>query len=90
MNLNLGMDTSICAGNSLKLKAGSSFIRYQWQDNSSDSTFIVKNEGTYWVRVQDSCGNISVDWVILDLFSTSDLIKAIAFNILLLPLAFAP
>lgn len=65
MNLNLGMDTSLCAGNSLKLKAGSSFIRYQWQDNSSDSTFIVKNEGTYWVRVQDSCGNISVDSIIV-------------------------
>jgi len=65
MKLDLGRDTTLCAGNSLKLQAGPFFVKYQWQDSSSDSSFIVKQEGIYWVKVEDSCGNIAIDSIIV-------------------------
>jgi gliding motility-associated-like protein len=56
-SLNLGADRNICAGDSILLHAGSQFISYVWQDGSTDSVFLAKQAGTYFVRVQTACGN---------------------------------
>jgi gliding motility-associated-like protein len=48
---NLGNDTTICAGDSIILNAGSGYTSYLWQDGSTDSTFTVKLPGLYWCRV---------------------------------------
>jgi gliding motility-associated-like protein len=55
--LNLGIDTSICTGNSITLHASPHFLSYQWQDGSTDSLFTASMPGMYWVNVVDSCGN---------------------------------
>ncbi|MFC1733786.1 gliding motility-associated C-terminal domain-containing protein [candidate division KSB1 bacterium] len=59
----LGPDTSICSGDSVTFNAGSGFWSYLWQDASSDSTFTAGSVGTYWVIVENACGqaNDSVD-----------------------------
>lgn len=54
--VNLGYDTTLCQGTTLTLDATTSNAIYLWQDNSSNSTFIVAQQGTYWVEVNNSCG----------------------------------
>jgi gliding motility-associated-like protein len=61
--LELGLDTSLCAGNTLLLRAGSRFLAYQWQDGSTDSLFTVSAPGVYRVQVTDSCGNTLNDTI---------------------------
>jgi len=55
-HLNLGPDTTICAGDSIILNAKSGFTSYQWQNGSIDSVFTVNSTGTYWVQVTNPCG----------------------------------
>ncbi len=57
-SLNLGLDKSICQGDTILLDprvAGN----YLWQDGSTQSTYIAETSGTYRVTINNSCGNIS-------------------------------
>jgi len=54
--LNLGDDTSLCFGKSVILHAGSEFMSYLWQDNTTDSILLAANTGKYYVTVTDSNG----------------------------------
>ena len=47
--INLGMDTSLCEGESLLLNATLPNASYLWQDGSNNATYSVKQPGTYWV-----------------------------------------
>lgn len=67
--LNLGADTSICAGNSLQLHASPYFYAYEWPDGSTDSLFTVLTPGSYWVKVTDSCGKQKTDTIHIALTS---------------------
>ena len=58
IDTDLGNDTALCLSDSLILDATFSNATYLWQDNSTDSTFLVEESGTYWVDV--SVGNCSV------------------------------
>ncbi len=49
--VNLGLDTLLCFGMVLNLDATCQYATYLWQDNSKNSTFYVKKEGVYWVRL---------------------------------------
>lgn len=52
----LGSDTTICAGETYVLNAFTQGATYQWQDTSTASTYTVKKEGMYWVEVyKDNC-----------------------------------
>ncbi|MEL7159546.1 MAG: gliding motility-associated C-terminal domain-containing protein, partial [Bacteroidota bacterium] len=55
----LGQDRALCAGEDLTLDAYnfSPGETYRWQDNSTDSTFVTNQSGTYFVEVtfQTSC-----------------------------------
>lgn len=55
-SLNLGNDTILCAGNSLKLNVGSGFKSIRWQNNSHDSIFIATRGGIYSVTAGNDCG----------------------------------
>ncbi len=62
--INLGADTTFCAGASYVLNAGGGYTSYTWQDGSSDSSFTATTDGTYYVTVLNgSC--IATDSVIL-------------------------
>ncbi|MBL0054209.1 MAG: T9SS type A sorting domain-containing protein [Bacteroidetes bacterium] len=49
--INLGNDTSICAGDTLTLNAGAGYTSYLWQDASTDSIFTATVGGVYYVTV---------------------------------------
>lgn len=75
--VDLGMDTTICIGDTLTLDASNSNnMSYLWQDNSTASDFMVTMAGVYYVTVtsadgcvitdsitvqQDSCSGIGMD-----------------------------
>ena len=71
--LDLGKDTVLCNQTSLKLHAGSSFLSYQWQDGSHDSTFTVVQPGLYWVQVTDSCGNPLRDSILITPYAANQI-----------------
>lgn len=49
--VNLGSDTTLCAGQGLALNATTSGATYQWNDNSTMPTLQVNNSGTFAVTV---------------------------------------
>jgi gliding motility-associated-like protein len=54
-NLDLGVDSEICEGETILL-AAPGFTFYNWQDGSTDESFIVEESGTYSVDAIDSEG----------------------------------
>lgn len=54
--VNLGADTSICQGNSLRLDAGHPGSTYLWSTNDTTRTISVSSGGNVSVRVINSCG----------------------------------
>ena len=57
--INLGNDTILCQGESLLLDANIPNSSYLWQDNSTNSSFNITQQGSYWVQITGSCGTIS-------------------------------
>lgn len=55
----IGMDTSICVGSNILLKAESQVANYQWHNESADSIFLVKTPGVYWLVAKNLCGKDS-------------------------------
>jgi len=65
----LGKDTTLCAGETLVLKAtANAAIRYRWQDGSVNATFTVRTAGLYTVVVEDACGNRFRDSIQIDYY----------------------
>ncbi|RYE17503.1 MAG: hypothetical protein EOP51_23770, partial [Sphingobacteriales bacterium] len=50
-------DTTLCAGNTILLDAGSGYTSYAWQDGSADHQLLITQTGNYWVTITDECGN---------------------------------
>ncbi len=50
-NIDLGNDTSLCQGDVLLLDGTTAGATYLWQDNSTNPTFNVNAQGTYWIEV---------------------------------------
>lgn len=63
--IDLGIDTTICHNTPLVLDATQYNMTYQWQDNSTNSTFSVINPGTYWVQMTDSINCIGGDTIVI-------------------------
>ncbi len=59
-NVSLGGDTTICSGSQVILFPGY-FRSYKWQDNSTDSNYIVKKAGIYSVTISNSSGCNATD-----------------------------
>lgn len=62
LKISLGIDTTICPGNSFTLTPGE-FNSYLWQNNSTASSFTVASGNTYWVKVTDNLGCIASDTI---------------------------
>jgi gliding motility-associated-like protein len=61
----LGNDTALCKGSSIQLNAGSGFNSYLWQDGSVDSIFTVTQPGMYAVTVDNVCGDVYKDTIVV-------------------------
>jgi gliding motility-associated-like protein len=57
--VNLRNDTTLCQGETLLLEATTPNATYLWQDNSTNSTFNITQQGTYWVDVTIACETAS-------------------------------
>jgi gliding motility-associated-like protein len=69
--LNIGVDTTICAGTSIQLNASKDFLGYRWStgsNGSTDSLLTVTQPGLYWVEVTDSCYNTIRDSILIQPF----------------------
>lgn len=55
-SINLGNDTTLCLNNTLELIPGGDYESYLWQDNSTNSTFLVNTGGIYNVQTENICG----------------------------------
>jgi gliding motility-associated-like protein len=54
--INIGNDTSLCAGASIVLNPGAGYLSYLWQNFSTPQTFTASAAGTYYVKVTSNCG----------------------------------
>jgi PKD repeat protein len=67
--VNLGTDTSLCAGNNLVLNAGNPGSAYLWQNGTTAQTLTASTTGLYWVQVTNTNGCVARDSMnILNLF----------------------
>jgi gliding motility-associated-like protein len=80
VHVSLGNDTILCPGTSFVLMP-EKFSSYQWQDNSTDSFYVVKTEGLYSVVVKNSSGCSGSDTVF---------VREDCLNDILFPKAFTP
>ncbi len=69
--LNLGPDRTVCDNGVFTFNAGSEFVRYRWQDGSTDSILTTLLPGKYWVDVFDICGNRQTDTVTVSVVPAS-------------------
>ena len=53
-SVNLGNDTTICAGDTLVLAGPGPQYAYQWQDGTTNTTYTVTGAGIYWVQVEQN------------------------------------
>lgn len=61
----LGDRIEICEGASATLTPGSIYAAYLWNDGSTAPVLSASKSGTYWVRVTDQGGCVSVDSVVV-------------------------
>jgi gliding motility-associated-like protein len=59
----LGPDISLCTVSAPVLDAGPDYVRYLWQDGSTNARLVVSQPGDYWVQVTDSNGCSAADTV---------------------------
>ncbi len=62
--IDLGQDRMLCSGQSLLLDATTAGASYQWQDGSTNPTYLATQPGDYWVEVDNSC-NVTRDSISL-------------------------
>ena len=63
--VNLGDDTTLCEGQTLLLNATNINATYSWQDGNTQSTYIVTQKGSYFVKV-DIAGCVNTDTINVD------------------------
>lgn len=61
LKINLGLDTTICPGETYILNAGTGYTSYKWQDASTQPSFSVVSTGNYYVTVTDKDGCTASD-----------------------------
>ncbi|MBL7726581.1 MAG: gliding motility-associated C-terminal domain-containing protein, partial [Dinghuibacter sp.] len=68
--IQLGNDTSFCAGGSITLNAGTGFAGYTWSTGAATQTITVTTPGTYWVEGTTAQGCRSRDsLLVLNVFA---------------------
>lgn len=55
--LNLGADTTFCSSSGFVLRPGIAGAQYVWNDNSTDSFYVVMQSGSYSVTATNGCGS---------------------------------
>ena len=56
LNVDLGQDFSLCPGEDSLLDGTSTLVTYEWQDGSTNPTFLAPGGGIYWLEYTNVCG----------------------------------
>lgn len=72
--VDLGLDTTVCAGTGVQLDAGGGFASYAWSTGDTTQTTSVVNPGTYTVTVTNAIGCPGSDDVIVTNFPVNNAI----------------
>ena len=67
--IDLGNDTLVCQGDSMVLDGTTTNANYIWQNGSTNPTFNVTEQGTYWVVIIDSNNCSDSDSIMVDFFN---------------------
>jgi gliding motility-associated-like protein len=59
--IELGTDTTLCRGDSIRLIPGGKSLSYQWNTGSVDSFITISQTGKYKVTARDICGRVYTD-----------------------------
>ena len=65
---NLGLDTSICPGQSISLQSSTSFNSYVWNNGQTTASITVNTPGVYWVDVPSGCTTVR-DSIVVGLYN---------------------
>lgn len=57
--INLGNDTTLCAGEKLALGAEINDVNYEWSTGEKTSSINVEKAGTYWLKITNECGSVT-------------------------------
>ncbi len=55
-SFDLGVDTVLCAGDSLSFYFVDTVVSYLWQDGATSRIYGIQSEGTYWLEQTNACG----------------------------------
>jgi gliding motility-associated-like protein len=66
----LGQDGNLCVDNNAAFIFPGSFLSYLWHDNSTQSNYLVKSPGTYWVTVTNANNCSATDSLIVTKIDT--------------------
>lgn len=78
-SINLGKDTTLCTGQTLRLVPGY-FADYLWQDNSTNADYLVASPGVYAVVVTNALGCTSRDEIVVSYTDCKDIYFPNAFT----------
>lgn len=70
ISVDLGVNDTICIGDSILLDAGGPYFSYLWSTASIDSSISVSIMGTYWVTVSNNYSCMASDTIQIDTFPT--------------------
>lgn len=73
--INLGRDTILCKGDTLKLSVGNNFSKYSWENSSTLPYHLVTKGGLYYLTVQDACGRSYSDSINIQLIHKKPVIS---------------
>jgi gliding motility-associated-like protein len=81
-SFNLGNDTSLCGGYTVKLNVTSDLAVYSWNDGNTDPERTISQSGIYKVNVTNACGSLrdSIDVYIEPYACTIFIVNAISPN----------
>lgn len=80
LSVNLGNDTILCLGESLILNATQADItNYVWQDNSTNPTFTVSENGNYYVEITNINGCTASDSILVT-YSVIELLQPLPID----------
>lgn len=63
----LGADILYCEDRNIELEVSTDYLRYLWSNGSEGSKIEVSQSGNYWVEVEDYCGFVYRDSILLEL-----------------------
>jgi len=84
--VSLGADTTLCQDEILVLDASTLSATYLWQDNSTNPTFNVTLQGTYWVEVT-TCSMVFSDTINVNYIDCDSIVP---ITDIIIPTAFTP